>query len=351
LGFLVFAVTNPYALLDPIPFVSSVTTQAQVTSGMVDWPFVRQYQGSIPILYGISQQAHWTLGFPLTTFAYVGAIWVTTQWVRNKDKEGIPAMLWVWLGIIVIGAQAVKFPRYMLLFTPTLVAIAAGWRHQSSQPLFIGGKVFVVLATLAYALAFVGMYRSPHPWVAASQWIYESLPPGTRIVSEQWDDPLPLDSTINGNSYLREAAVTSFMIDPFREPDDIEKLQTIAEAVSMADYVILSSNRLYGVIPRLSTRYPLTSAYYRSLFGESIGYHRDRTFARYPTLLGVSLVDNPLLRAGLSDPGLPWPHAAIVLGSADESFTVYDHPLVIVFKNDDRLSVQTITETILQAVE
>ncbi len=351
-----FVLTNPYALLDPIPFVTSLATQAQVTSGLVDWPFTRQYQGTIPVIYSIVQQAQWTLGLPLTVFAYVGTLLTTIQWVRAKDRTMIPALLWVWLGVLVIGSQSVKFPRYELPFAPTLFAVAtAGWQYSSERSpdkhrwRFAVGEALVLIVTLGYALAFVGMYRLPHPWVEASEWIYGSMPAGTKIVSEQWDDPLPLDLEIDGGSYLRESVITSIMIDPFGEPDNLEKIDMVAESVATADYIILSSNRLYGVIPRFKTRYPLTSAYYHTLFGGAIGYQLDRTFARYPTLFSVSLVDNPLLHAGLPDPGISWPRSALVSGSADESFTVYDHPLVIVFKNEKRLTAQQIIEAILQA--
>src|SRR5262249_54345316 len=83
-----------------------------------------------------------------------------------------------------------------------------------------------------------------------------------------------------------------------------------------ADYIVLSSNRLYLSIPRLPRRYPLTTKYYEWLFDGKLGFDLDQTFASYPSLLGITINDD----------------------SSDEAFTVYDHPKVLIFKKTDRYS-------------
>jgi hypothetical protein len=247
----------------------------------------------------------------------------------------------------------VKFPRYFMPATPALFMLAAGLLtlklidtvHKWVQA---GVITSILLLSGAHTVAFTRMYDAPHPWIAASQWIYHDLPAGTVIVSERWDDPLPLDLDIGGETYLREAFVASRLIDPFAEPDDRAKVSTIAGEVAAADYIILSSNRLYGVIPRLDQRYPLTSAYYRALFSGKLGYMIDRTFSRYPNLLGIILIDDPLIWPNLPDPGIVWPENAIRIGRADESYSVYDHPLVLIFRNQSHLTAEQITEVIVQ---
>ena len=89
-------------------------------------------------------------------------------------------------------------------------------------------------------------------------------------------------------------------------------------------------------------RYPMSQRYYDDLFGGKLGFTLVEVADRYPNLLGVAFVDDTL-----HDPGLPVPpliqneHVApitINLGHADESFSVYDHQKVLIFKKTQNLT-------------
>jgi hypothetical protein len=319
-----FFMTNPFVALDPVSFVRSWTTQVAVTHGWIDWPFARQYIGTLPLVYMIEQQARWSLSFPFTLAAYIGLGWAGRKAWNNKDMQWAIVVIWIIAGLLTLGTQLVKFPRYMLPFTPMLAICAASWIASQSRALRVALSISTLIPTAVYALAFFNMYRTLHPWIAASEWLYETIPPDATLAVEYWDDPLPLP--LHGQPF------TSVVLDPFDEPDDEAKLEALMASLEEADYIILSSNRLYGTIPRLSERYPLTSAYYRALFAGDMGFEFERAFFRYPNLLGISLVDDPFHRAGLTTPLIDWPGDIINLGFADESFTVYDHPLVLVFR-------------------
>ncbi|MEJ2151290.1 MAG: hypothetical protein P8Z40_17770, partial [Chloroflexota bacterium] len=208
------------------------------------------------------------------------------------------------------------------------------------------GWLIVVVPTTLYAIAFVRMYDQEHPWVAASEWIYDTLPFHSTIVVERWDDPLPLDLSTSGG-FIRDKLYDTALVDPFAEPDDQEKLDSLLREIASADTIILSSNRLYGTIPRLSDRYPLTSRYYQALFGGELGYELEATFSREPNLFGVSLYDDPFSRPGLPNPLTHGPHIGRLPGPADESFTVYDHPRVLIFQNVARLPADEMRAIVL----
>ncbi len=354
-----FALTNPYALLDPVPFLTNMATQARLVAGDLDWPFVRQYVGTLPLVYAITQQACWTLGLPLAAACYAGLAWASVRALRERCRAlTVPAM-WAVVVLLTAGCAFVKFPRYMLPATPTLIALAAGlicapfWSgyprsSEATQPQVaprpnaavrwaLAGVI--LLPTAVYALAFARMYDAPHPWIAASTWIYDTIPAGAVIAVERWDDALPLNLAGTGQSNLRDETYTVTTLDPLAEPDDPAKLRTLLGQVAASDYVIISSSRLYGVVPRLRSRYPLTGGYYRALFDGTLGFRVVASFSRYPNLPGLSLVDDPFTHAGLANPLGGWPTGSIVAGFADESFTVYDHPLAMVFRNERRLTV------------
>lgn len=207
----------------------------------------------------------------------------------------------------------------------------------------------VIVPTALYALAFEVMYQQPHPWVAASEWLYQELPAGTRVAIEAGDDALPLDLTVDGQLLLAREHVDACAIDPFAEPDNEARLGRMMECLARVDFLILSSNRAYGVIPRLAGRYPLTAAYYRALFDSRLGFEMQHSFERHPTLLAWQLVDDPFRPAGLTNPLGGWSAHTINLGPADESFTLYDHPLVLVFSNKEHFSARELRQRIVQA--
>src|SRR5205085_2421990 len=103
---------------------------------------------------------------------------------------------------------------------------------------------------------------------------------------------------------------------PMYDDDNVEKRGKIISKLDEADYLVLSSNRLYGSIPKLPLRYPMTTRYYQALFGEELGFKYVAVFTSRPQLFGIELNDD----------------------AAEEIFTVYEHPRVDIFKKSPDFS-------------
>ena len=202
------------------------------------------------------------------------------------------------------------------------------------QVLVAALMVFIAGATMFYALAFMNIYRQPHPWVTISDWIYRNVPAGSTISNEHWDDALPLGQVVDGRS--RNFEEYKHVEASNYEDDNQAKLNMLVNVITKADYIVLATNRLYDTVPRLADRYPITKRYYELLFAEQLGFKLVAFSASYPSFMGVTFVNDTLV-----DPKLPTPELlrtskpsglVINLGKADESFTVYDHPMPLVFK-------------------
>jgi hypothetical protein len=104
------------------------------------------------------------------------------------------------------------------------------------------------------------------------------------------------------------------------------------------------SNRVYGVAPRLPSFYPLSSRYHQLLFDGSLGYEPVWVGGRYPKLFGLYLTPDSFSWPGLEPPSLVKEMLTelpgINGGRADESFTVYDQPLTLIFRNTDHLTAE-----------
>ncbi|MFP4344744.1 MAG: DUF2298 domain-containing protein [Anaerolineales bacterium] len=157
---------------------------------------------------------------------------------------------------------------------------------------------------------------------------------GTSILgNEHWDDPLPvpLDGKNPFGNWYRGLPSSHNTLMNLYDNDDAAKRDLLLLWLDDVDYIMLSSNRLYGSIPRLPLRYPLTTAYYRALFDGSLGFELAAEFASFPALGRCQFPDQEL-PFGLPDPryttarpcSVPYP-------PAEEAFSVYDHPTVLIF--------------------
>jgi YYY domain-containing protein len=322
-AFLTFALTSPYVLLDFENFWRAVVTeQGGMVSGAADFPFTRQYRGTLPYLYFIEQQVRWGMGWPLGLAAVAGFLWALVRALRRRALPGEwIALSWIVPYFGLTGLFLAKFMRYMAPVTPLWVVFGAGmltsWRVGKSE----GRKVLKTAAitvalggAVVWSLAFVnGVYGTEHTWVTASEWIYEQVPDGSTICAEHWDDTLPKNLGPDQSQGARGYTVTPM---PMYEEDTPAKYDTIRAMLAECDFVALASNRLHRSIPNLPERYPMSGRYYDLLFAEKLGFEKVAEFETPPRLGPLTFDDQ----------------------SADESFTVYDHPKPVIFEKVRDLS-------------
>ncbi|MGB9871132.1 MAG: ArnT family glycosyltransferase [Anaerolineae bacterium] len=319
-----FAVTNPFAVWEFPRFLSNVMAQAALARGAVLAPYTLQYQGTLPYLYPIAQQLVWGMGPVLGLLGFGGLAWMGARAARGPLSPAEWVVLaWALPFFALAGGLYVKFPRYLLPLMPILAVYAARWMITMGRgPVTRGLFTLAVLPAALLSLALVGSYSRPHPWVAASEWMRARLPPGSVIAVEEWDHPLPLD-----------AEGYTLRVLPVFEPEGEEKEQRMASVLAEADAVVIASRRGYGGLARWPDRFPMTLSHYRALFAGERGFVAAGCWGRWPSLMGLSLADDPFGAAGL-----PLPHPAcrpagawLRLPRLDESFVVYDHPEVVVF--------------------
>ena len=345
---LIFVVLQPYALIDYRKYVADLGWEGMVarTAGLV--PYTLQYVG-IPRngLYELRQTAVWGLGWPLGIVAWGG---LAASLVAGLRRPRIGEWLLVsWVVVLLAGIVPlfeVKFLRYVAPTLLVLVLLGSHWlieayrfaRERSVvwRRIVQAAIALLVASTAFYALAFASIYFTDHPGIQASTWMNENVPPRSNVVTDNhWDEGFP--------------NLGRFNVDQLRmyEGDTFSKASEVASQVADADYIMSYSNRPWGSISRVPERYPYSAAYYRALFSGELGFELVQGFARYPTLAGVSFVHDPFTTAGMerpvSVPGVDTGALALNMGYADENVTNYDHPLVLVWENVERLSEHEIS--------
>ncbi|MBN1259818.1 MAG: DUF2298 domain-containing protein, partial [Anaerolineae bacterium] len=158
--------------------------------------------------------------------------------------------------------------------------------------------------------------------------------------NEHWDDSLPvrMDGKDPFRDWYRGLSSSSDSLMHLYDNDNAAKRQQLLAWLDEVDFVILSSNRLYGSIARLPLRYPLSIAYYRSLFDGSLGFDLVGEFVSFPALGPCQFEDQ---ETPFSIPSPQYTNrrtCAIPYPAAEEAFSVYDHPRVLIFAKTSRYS-------------
>jgi hypothetical protein len=335
-----FAVTSPYAILDWENFIQfTLVQQGAMVRGVADFPFTRQYRNTTPYLYFIEQQVAWGLWWPLGVLALLGTGWALIKVFLGRARAG-ELMAWAWLVPYfgLTGAFLAKFNRYMSPVLPFVVLFAAGmiWTigtistqrrrgaeaqseidppRRSLTP-SLPRSLALLLATIGvvgglfWSLAYVnGVYNTPHPWELAARWMAETVPPGSVVLCEQWDDCMPWGLPDAPEINAANDQIRRIDWGPYEE-DTAQKYEILREKLLEADYVAYSSKRIYDSVDELPERYPMTTRYYDLMFSGDLGFEIAAEFATPPSLFGLTFPDH----------------------RADESWSLYDHPQVTIFR-------------------
>jgi hypothetical protein len=134
-----------------------------------------------------------------------------------------------------------------------------------------------------------------------------NLPVGTIIATEHWDDGLPVGNQPCANAPYKYVELPVF------GADTEEKWQQMNTGLDTADYYLLSSNRGWGSMPTVPQKYPQMTTFYQKLLAGEL-YQKVADFTSYPSLAYL---------------GIPW---SLPDDWADETFTVYDHPRVLIYR-------------------
>lgn len=321
-----FFIGQPYAILGWERYSHDIAEQSRMVRNAGMFPYTNQYIGAPKYFYELQQMVLWGMAPALGITAILGSAARFWNLLREKSSADLVLLAYVVPFFLVTGWFEVKFPRYLLPIYPILILWAAVLLTRAAQASFIGkiAKWLVVVLTGLAALALMSIYFRPFTEVTASEWTYRHIPAGSTILTQHWDEgfPLPLPGPgRNGQRYKIKPL-------PYYEPDTSAKIRKIGEDLAGADYLVFQTKRLYGAITQAAEKYPLSNNYFYLLFGGDLGYDLVYSQASRPSLFGFEFPDE----------------------LADESLSVYDHPKVLIFKNVEKLSADTIFQKVLRGI-
>ncbi len=303
-------------------FLDDLEYLGGVNDGTFNVPWTIQWIGRSRLLGPLETAFWWGMG-PALAVAVVAGLVLAVGRVRRGESWWLVPLAFVVAEILTVSRQFNGLVRYLLPAYPVAIAMAGvamarlvvfartsdlGRWPRRMAAVTVGA---CVVGTALWGLAFTnGVYRSDHSRIEATEWITENVAPGSMVSHSVWDDALPLPTTD-----AQALGLTVIDIEPFAN-DSPAKVETLIAGLDRIDYLIESSNRLYDSVERFPARYPATVAYYDALFDGRLGFREVARFTNEPSLLGITVDD----------------------ADAEETFTVYDHPTVIIWQKTDAWS-------------
>lgn len=320
-GLLTFLFFQPYALIDFSTFYRQIIEQSHMTNDAFTFPYTLQYVGKTPYIYELINIFFFGLGPLLAITGLSGLLYVLYRVVCKEKhfpwQKMIILLQFFITYFLITGSFAIGFMRYMLPLYPLLCIFSAylllnpiinTFQTKNTLGRIVISITFILL--VLFPLSFLSIYSKPNTRIVATDWILQNVPKGSTIATEHWDDVVPIRGQEN----------FTFVSLPMYEPDTKEKWELMNQLLSQTDYIVIASNRLYTPLMKLTDCqnlpshrcYLRSSLYYKELFDGTMGFTKIAEFTSYPNI--------PFTTLSFSDQ------------MADESFTVYDHPKIMIFK-------------------
>ncbi|MBU1473050.1 glycosyltransferase family 39 protein [Patescibacteria group bacterium] len=303
-----FFVLSPYSFIDWPGYLSRFRYLSDVVSGKLVFDWTMQFQQTNALFW--VRNVFFAFGPAVPVLASIGMIQTL---VHHKKSPALLVILAIWCiaFLALLSMQYVKFIRYLAPVGPLFSIFGAGLISTARRSrAWIGNTLTAcaLIATMLWALVFSSIYQKQHSAVLASQWLMEHVEPGSRILSEEWNEIIRYDMPpLSSVPYQRS------LFNFYTLPDDADKRNRLIENLELADYVIIESDKVEQSVMRLSNLYPYASCFYRHLGSGAIGFDRVAQFSSVPHLGPIVISDT----------------------ASEETFRVFDHPTITIYQKRD----------------
>lgn len=315
-----------YNLVEVKNFQSAVFGYEQdVALGKFEAFYTRQFIETKPILFQLEKIFPNSLGWPTYILGILGFLLIL---IRAPKKRGYFLILLTSF-IIYLIPNAVLYAKWTRFMTPVLpfFALFAGFLlHQLLQseklkPYFRWLTISIIVLTALPGLAFMSIYAREDSRLTASKWIYKNIPDNSYILSETAN---VVDIPLHIPDYpIKKESLTVISFDFYHLHENPQLFIDLVNHLEKADFIFMPSRRIWKNYSLDPDKYRLVNSYYQKLFSGELGYEKVAEINSFPALT-------------LGPLSLKFPDE-----NAEETFTVFDHPVIRMFKKVTPYSAQT----------
>ncbi len=314
LSVFVAMISSPYNFLSPQEFLNSLQYESAVALGTTSVFYTRQFFNSIPILFQFTKIFSYALGTVTTMLFIVGFIFLP----KNKSYNLLRLAFLVYF--LPTAFLFTKWTRFMAPVFPVMIVFAVLFIQrlvETGRDLSLRNVMtyLLILLMIIPGIQYLSVYLREDTRFAASRWIYEHVPPNSVILGETANVVnLPISPSVIKQPLYYYNYIPFNFYDLDTDPNLATELES---AISAAQYIVVPSGRIYDNhtcawvddlayqnkrCEELEKMYPLVHNYYRKLFSGEMGFEKVAEFS--------AAQDN----------------------RAEETWSVFDHPVVQIFK-------------------
>ncbi|MBI3620172.1 glycosyltransferase family 39 protein [Candidatus Roizmanbacteria bacterium] len=320
-SFLVFSVASPHVFLSYSEFRSAIQYETEVAIGKSVPFYTKQFLLSEPIIFQLTKVFPYVFGWPMFAAVASGFLFLPRQ--RNFFILKFGILFYFLLSAFIYA----KWTRFLTPIYPLALVIGIGaiLRFFSRLPRRVAPVVILTAFLLVSipGLAFLSVYAHADVRFTASEKMKDLLPSSVMVLSET--------ANVVDIPFKRPARFISFNF--YELEDSPGRQKELAEDIAEADFIIVPSRRVFANFTcffgnvgyeksrclRLTKDYPHVGRYYQDLFSGRLGFRLIAKFSSFPKLelLGKTVYE-------MNDE------------AAEETFTVFDHPVIRVYEKAER---------------
>ena len=309
-----FLMVFPYAFIDYKNFIQTTMYESSLSLGKLMVFYTRSFNNSLPVVFQLTKIYPYTLGIFLTLFSFVGVLIasITYPKSRSKLKIGVLILLVYFYSYFFFNSFLfTKWTRFIHQTIPYLIIFAfvgvdkilQQFKNPKAKDLLlITFSTLIVFPTFLWGTMFFSIYKNKDVRSSASEWLVKNTTKDSVILTE------------TGNT-LEVPLWGTYKIIPFDfynlDHNPILYSKLISD-IGSSDYFIIQSRRIY--LNHNKDEFPKVYNFYNSLFSGNLGFEEIKTFSSFPSLNVGSL------RFQINDE------------RAEETWSVFDHPVIYVFK-------------------
>jgi hypothetical protein len=310
---------SPHNFINYQQLLSSMNYESAVALGKIDVFYTRQFFLIRKLIFPLIKIFPYALGVSTTIIFLLAFFFIAKKDIKiNLIRL---AYLFYFIPNLIIYTQWTRF--YAPIF-PIMLLFSLFFLDRVKNNILY---YLIAFTMIIPGVAFLNIYHHQDIRIEASQWIFKNAPDQSFFLSETAnvvDVPFLTDQTYNKNF--------SYVSFNFYDLDINQNLEDqLKQSLDKADYIIVPSRRILFNLtcianPNdfayqnnrckvLSERYPKVSEYYKDVVFNKNRYRLIKTFYRYPSII---LFDIPILE--------------IPDEQAEETFSVFDHPVIRVYQ-------------------
>ena len=304
--------TSPYWGIKFKTVWETINYERKVAAGKITPFYTRQFVDSKPVLFEMTRVWPWIAGWAVVGGVGIGTL---TALAGKKRGEVLVATFVIWFGVFNLW-QYVRWIRLWVPILPLWGVVAVGgarWIYIKRRMWGGGLTVLLILATVISGWGYFRVWRREDVRIRASKWIRDNVSGETKILTESGNT---VDLPVNGDGY--DVAAFDFYKYTDGKSEKSEDLAIdLAGELAIAEYVVVSSRRVWANYTRPTLPYKTIRKYYELLRSGGLGFERAEEFTSFPGIGSWNWNDEL---------------------AAEETFSVFDHPKIVVYKKMERLT-------------